>query len=51
MAHVRGSVVAMRDDEAWAAIDRLSVKYVGQPYASLGISVTNEPLLISAPVR
>lgn len=33
MAHIRGRVVEVLDDDgAWAVIDRLSVKYVGQPY-------------------
>jgi PPOX class probable F420-dependent enzyme len=33
MAHVRGHVVQTIDgDEGWAIIDRLSERYIGQPY-------------------
>jgi len=33
MAHIRGRVVdVLGDERAWAVIDRLSIKYVGQPY-------------------
>ena len=33
MAYVRGRVVErLEDDAAWAVMDRLSHKYVGQPY-------------------
>lgn len=33
MAHIRGRVLEVRDDDAaWAVLDRLSITYIGRPY-------------------